>query len=235
MLMTLAVLAIVAAALILGAAWGLYGPLSDRAEGFLVALAGGALIVSLMSELVEPASKHIPYPALALALMLGALGFVLLDRQVKQRLGGSSGGGLLLSVTLDGIPENLALGVALIGVGPLEVAALTGAILVSNLPEAAGGAKGMHADGISKRKVMAIWAGTAALLSIAALIGNLALSGVPEAALAAIRVFAAGVVAASLATEVFPKAYREDDMAAGVAIALGLAAAQGLGMLAGGG
>lgn len=233
MLTTLIVLAIVAAALLIGAAWGLFAPLSEKTEGFVIALAGGALIVSIMSELVEPASQHISFAILAAALVLGAGLFVLLDIYVKRRLGADSGGGLLVSVTLDGIPENLALGVALIGAGPAEVAALAGSIFLSNLPEAAGGAKGMHADGFSKPRVLAIWTGTAALLTGAALIGNLLMVDAGDTLLAVVRVTAAGVVAASLATEVFPKAYQEDSMSAGIAVALGLAAAHGLALLGG--
>ena len=233
MLTTLLVLALVALALLIGAAWGLWAPLPERLEGFLIALAGGALIVSIMSELVERSAPHIPWIVLAACLLAGAVAFVLLDSFVKRKLGADSGGGLLVSVTLDGIPENLALGVALIGASGLEVAALAGSIFLSNLPEAAGGAKGMMADGYSKPKVFAIWTATALLLSAAALIGNLALADVPESVLSPIRVFAAGVVAASLAIEVFPKAYEEDRYATGIAVALGLVAAQGLGQLAG--
>ena len=134
MLMTQLVLALVAAALLIGAGWGLFAPLPERLEGFVIALAGGALIVSIMSELVERAAPHLPFMLLALSLLGGAAAFVLLDRQVKRRMGAQSGG---------------------------------------------------------------------------------------------------GVVAASLATEVFPKAYKEDSHATGFAIALGLVAAQGLGQLGG--
>lgn len=199
----------------------------------MIATASGALIVPVMSELVRPASRHIAFPMLAAALLAGAGLFVLLDRFVKRRLGAESGGGLLVSVTLDGIPENLALGGALIGAGPLEVAAVAGSIFLSNLPEAAGSAKGTRADGFSIPQVLAIWTATPVLLSGAALVGNLALSDLGAAPLAAIRVLAAGVVAASLATEVFPKTCSQDRMATGIAIALGLAAAQGLGQPAG--
>ncbi|MCB1388421.1 MAG: zinc transporter [Rhodobacteraceae bacterium] len=232
-MMKLVVLALVAAALLVGAAWGLFAPLPERLEGFLIALAGGALIVSIMSELVERAAPHIAFPVLAASLIAGALAFVALDRFVKQKLGARSGGGLLVSVTLDGIPENLALGVALIGATPLEVAALAGSIFLSNLPEAAGGARGMREDGYARGTVFAIWAGTAVLLSVAAIVGNRLLADAGEALLSTIRVFAAGVVAASLATEVFPKAYKQDHLATGIAIALGLVAAQGLSQLAG--
>ena len=71
------------------------------------------------------------------------------------------------------------------------------------------------------------------LLSAAAIIGNVALAGVGEHWLAVIRCFAAGAVVASLATEVFPKAYREDHHLAGIATALGVVLAFGLGSLAG--
>lgn len=88
-------------------------------------------------------------------------------------MGGRGGSGLLVAITLDGIPENLALGVALIGAGPLQVAVLSGSIFLSNLPEAAGGAKEMSKQGKSKVKVLALWSAIAALLSAAALSGNL--------------------------------------------------------------
>jgi len=139
----------------------------------------------------------------------------------------TAGGGLLAAITLDGIPENLALGVALIGAGPLQVASLSGSIFLSNLPEAAGGAQQM-ANGRSKLKVLGLWTATAALLSAAALAGNLLFAGVPDAALGLIRCVAGGAFAASLATEVFPKAFKEDSYTTGIATALGLVLAIGL-------
>ncbi len=51
--------------------------------------------------------------------------------------------------------------------------------------------------------------------------------------LAATRCFAAGAVVASLATEVFPKAYRKDHHLAGVATVLGLVLAVLLASLGG--
>tara|TARA_R100001244_G_scaffold86820_3_gene66322 strand:+ start:12883 stop:13281 length:399 start_codon:yes stop_codon:yes gene_type:complete len=130
------------------------------------------------------------------------------------------------------VPENLALGVALIGVAPIEVAALAGSILLSNLPEAAGGAKQMIDDGRSRTRVLGLWAMTALILSVAAIVGNIALEGVSPHVLAATRCFAAGAVVASLATEVFPKAYREDHHMAGIATAIGVILAVLLGTLA---
>ena len=230
-MLTLAVIIVVSAALILGALWGIYGSLPEGLEGFIVAMAGGALTVSVVLELVEPATEQAPLWAVALLVLTGAGVFTVLDSLVKKKEGSNSGGGLLLDITLDGVPENLALGVALIGAGPLQVAALSGSIFLSNLPEAAGGAKGMAGNGRSNGKVLGLWAGTAAILAAAALAGNLLLAGVPDVVLALIRSLAGGAVVASLATEVFPKAFKDGSMTAGVAAAMGLVLAIALDQL----
>jgi len=119
--------------------------------------------------------------------------------------GGETGVGILAAVTLDGIPENLALGGALIGASFNEVAALAAAIFASNLPEAAGGATDLAASGWSRLKTLGLWAVTAMLLSVAALAGYFFMEDAPDRVLAAVRSFAAGPVIASLATEVFPR------------------------------
>lgn len=221
MLTTLIVVVVVSGALLAGAAWGIYGTLPQSLDGFLVALAGGALLLSVTSELIQPSIDKSSLWIAASGVAVGAIVFAAADYLIDQKWGSSSGGGLLAAITLDGIPENLALGVALIGAGPKEVAALAGSILLSNLPEAAGGAREMSGKGHSKVKVFGLWAATAALLAAAAILGNVLLEGASEAHLAAIRCVAAGAVIASLATEVFPKAFKEDRHWAGVATALG--------------
>lgn len=233
MMLTLIVIAVVSGALLAGAAWGAYFRLGKKTEGFLVALAGGALLLSAVSELIVPSIEKSSVMVAMAGVLAGAIVFSALDYWIDEKWGETSGGGLLAAVTLDGLPENLALGVALIAATPLEVAALAGSILLSNLPEAAGSAREMKDNGESKSRIMLVWAGTALALSAAALIGNVTLAGVSEHWLALIRCFAAGAVVASLATEVFPKAYKEDHHLAGIATALGVMLAFGLGSLAG--
>ena len=232
--MLFAVVLVVSGALVAGAAWGIYGKLPERLEGFLVALAGGALLLSVTSELIEPSIEKSSVFHAMLGVAAGALVFAVCDYLIDEKWGSNSGGGLLVAITLDGIPENLALGVALIGAGGPEVAALAGSILLSNLPEAAGGARAMAQGGRSNARAMWLWVATAVLLSIAAIAGNLMLAGVGEGTLAVIRCFAAGAVIASLATEVFPQAYKEEAHWAGVATALGAILAFSLGSLASG-
>lgn len=230
-MLVVVVILVTSFALLGGAAWGVYRDLSERTEGFIVAMAGGALIVSLMEELIRPSVEILPLLATLAFVALGALVFTGLDAAVKDRLSGAGGVGLLLAVTLDGVPENLALGTALIGTDALAVAALAGSIFLSNLPEAAGGAKQMMQDGRSARQVMLLWAAVATLLSGAALGGYYGLSGADPSVIAAIKCFAAGAVVSSLATEVFPKAFDEDRLWSGVAVALGLMLAVALGQL----
>lgn len=230
-MLTVIVIVVVSGALIAGAAWGIYGRLPEKVEGFVVALAGGALIISVVLELVEPATHQVSVWWVAAVVLLGAAVFAVLDYYVKRTLGSGRGGGLLVAITLDGIPENLALGVALISAGPLQVAALSGSIFLSNLPEAAGGAKEMSRGGRSNGKVFALWAATAVILSAAALIGNIFLKGVAPQVLALVKCFAGGAVVSSLATEVFPKAFKQDSYTSGVAAALGLVLALGLDQL----
>ncbi|MGB3775488.1 MAG: zinc transporter [Leeuwenhoekiella sp.] len=221
-MMTIIVVLVVSGALILGAVWGIYGNLSKSTEGFLVALAGGALLVSAVLELIKPSIEDSSIGWALAIVFLGATVFTGLDYLVKRKFGSDSGGGLLAAITLDGIPENLALGVALIGASPLAIAALSGSIFLSNLPEAAGGAKEMASGGNSKSKVFWLWAGTALLLSAAALAGNFLLEDAPKEVLAYIRCFAGGAVVGSLAIEVFPKAFKEDNYWSGIATAIGL-------------
>ena len=222
MITLIVVIVTVSAALLVGACWGVYGKLSDRTEGFLVAVAGGALIMSVITELVEPSVKDGSLWVAMGALAVGAALFSAADYWIDEKLKSDEGVGLLAAITFDGVPENLALGVALIGASVGEVAALAGAILLSNIPEAAGGARGMKKGGMKALTIFALWGGATVLLAAAAMLGYFTLEGVHPNLLAAIRCIAAGAVVASLATEVFPKAFKEDHHLAGVATALGL-------------
>lgn len=232
-MMTIIVVIIVTGALIIGAVWGIYGNMSKSLEGFLVALAGGALLVSALLELINPAIEKNSVPIALAMVFAGAIIFTVLDYLVKEKWGSKSGGGLLAAITLDGIPENLALGVALIGAGPLSVAALSGSILLSNLPEAAGGAKEMAKNDNSKKKILILWIATALLLSAAALLGHYLLADVSQKYLNYIKCFAGGAVVGSLALEVFPKSFEEDHYWTGLATTIGLILALYLNTLGG--
>lgn len=227
------VIAVVSGALIVGALWGMYGPLNKSAEGFMVALAGGALIVAVMIEMIEPAIEKTSLLNATIFIFIGAICFTALDYLIDEKWGANKGGGLLAAITMDGVPENLALGVGLISASVTDVSALAAAILLSNLPEAMGGASEMKKSDLSDLQVISLWVGCAILLSSAALIGHYFFTDAEPDTLAHISCFAAGAVVASLATEVFPKAFKENHHWAGIAVAVGLTSAYALAKIGG--
>ena len=230
-MMIFLVILVVSGALILGALWGTYGKFPEWLEGNLLAIAGGALMLSVVLEMLQPALTHSGLLATVAFTLLGASVFTAVDYVIDEKMQGGGGGGLLAAVTLDGVPENLALGVALISGNVMQVAALAGSILLSNLPEAAGGAKQMKEGGSTHKKIIMIWIGAAVLLSVAAIAGNILLSDLPKSTISSIDCFAAGAVIASLATEVFPNAFKKGNHWAGISTAIGLILALGLNQL----
>jgi ZIP family zinc transporter len=215
------VVTVVSGALVVGAVWGAFGAVPSLVEGLLLSTASGALITSIAFELVEPAVDKG-----GLGLALGALGvgaavFTGADYLIDEVWSNESGLGIMTAVTLDGIPENLALGVALIGASLGDVASLAGAILLSNLPEAAGGAQDLADAGWSRRSNIGMWIGVAVALSASTVLGNLLLADVPQEWLGIAEAFAAGAVLASLATEVVPEAFADARHGAGLAITAG--------------
>jgi zinc transporter, ZIP family len=189
-----------------------------------LAFASGALITAVAFELFEAAFEHGGAWRAGTALVVGAVVFIvvaeLLERRKQRRMagGGAVGFALLAAVTLDGVPENLAMGVALI---ESSSATLLVAIFASNLPEAVVGAQRMRDAGLSPRRVMAIWTATAVLLALAVVAGYGLLEGVEERSLAWPLGFAGGAVLASLADTLMPEAYRDGGPRVALATTLG--------------
>jgi zinc transporter, ZIP family len=131
---------------------------------------------------------------------------------------GAAGLALLAAVTLDGVPENLALGISLgEGTGGL---ALLAAIFVSNFPESLVGSASMRAQGRSLASILGLWSACAVLLTVAVVIGAGPLSTASGELISLPLAFAAGAVLASLADTLMPEAYANG----GPAVALSTAA-----------
>lgn len=206
-------------ALIIGALIGARFSPPRQVTGVLLAFASGALISALAFELFEDAFELGGPVRSGLGLLAGAAAFVVADSLLDRRIAGHAGpdqrevaaaGGigwaLLAGVTLDGVPENLALGVSLV-----EGASLTllVAIFASNLPEALVGAVAMRKEGRSTRVVMGIWTACAVLLALGVVAGRLLAGGLPDEVLAVALGFAGGAVLASLADTLMPEAFAE--------------------------
>ena len=202
---------VASSALVIGAVAGAYWTPPRPLLASALAFASGALITALAFDLFQE-SFNTAGVALLDRVALGAAAFVVadeaLDRYIKGG-GGVSAFALLAAVTLDGIPENMALGVSLLEMSGGGTLTLLVAIFLSNLPESLGGAVGMRQQGRSRRFAIGVWSATAVVLAVAVVLGNVALSSAGEGALAALLSFAGGAVLASLADTLMPDAYRE--------------------------
>ena len=227
---------VASSALLLGAVAGGRLQLPRTVLAALLAFAAGALVTALAFELFEDAYEQGGIWRAAGGLAVGAVVFTVLsawldrvaegnrpDDDGSEKLdkeaaaddappssastSGAAGLALLAAVTLDGVPENLALGIALEGgTGGL---ALLAAIFVSNFPEALVGSASMRASGRSQRFVVGCWAVCAALLVAAVLLGAGPLGAASPETVSVPLAFAAGAVLASLADTLMPEAYEQ--------------------------
>ncbi|KUH85462.1 MULTISPECIES: zinc permease [unclassified Mycobacterium] len=207
-------------ALVIGSLIGAKWSPPKTLTGVLLAFASGALISALAFELFEEAFKMGGPARSGLGLLAGAATFVAVDTALDKYISGKSGpdsrevagsgtrGGvglaLLAAVTLDGVPENLALGVSLVGGASLS---LLVAIFFSNLPESLVGAVAMRNSGTSARAVVITWLLCALLLAAAVVFGRSVAAGMSETVLAVALSFAGGAVLASLADTLMPEAF----------------------------
>lgn len=207
-------------ALVIGSAVGARWDMPTKVTGVLLAFASGALISALAFELFEEAFHLAGAVHSGLGLLAGAATFVIADSLLDKYVSGHSGpeqrevvadgarGGvglaLLAAVTLDGVPENLALGVSLVGGASLS---LLVAIFLSNLPESLVGAMSMRKSGMSPRAVVGVWVGCSVLLAAAVVVGRVTAGGLTEPVLAVVLAFAGGAVLASLADTLMPEAF----------------------------
>lgn len=228
--------AVGSSALVLGALVGVRRELPRRLLAALLAFASGALITALAFELFEDSYEQGGIWRAGLGLLAGATAFTVLSQRLDRMaqagrpedhgsekldkdaaaqeetaspasVRGAAGLALLAAVTLDGVPENIALGVS-IGEGTGGVALLA-AIFVSNFPEALVGSASLRAQGRPQLTVVGMWAAAAVLLTLAVALGAGPLSSATPEAISLPLAFAAGAVLASLADTLMPEAYEE--------------------------
>ena len=237
--------------LVLGAWLGSRFTFPERLLAAVLAFAAGALITALSFELFEESYEKGGAVRAAVGLALGAVVFtgasVVLDRYVAREddpdgsakldkdaaaterppTSASSSGGaglaLLAAVTLDGVPENVALGISVEATG--GSLALLAAIFASNLPESLVGAASMRAQGRSAAWAVGLWSVAAVLLTGAVLLGAGPLSTVSDETISVPLAFAAGAVVASLADTLMPEAYEQGGPLVALSTALGFVVA----------
>lgn len=233
--------ALAASSLVIGALLAFARDWSASQVGLVLAFGAGALISAVSFELFEEGTAAGGLGSTAIGLGLGALTYYLADGAIARRNDGgrgkqgragasSSGSALALGAFLDGIPEQLVLGIGLaagkgIGVG------LIVAIFVSNLPESIGSANEMAKSGTSRERITQLWVAVAVICMLATVVGYFVADVAAGGVRAAINGFAAGALLVMLVDSMIPDAREDAGRNAGLITVLGFAVAAALSSL----
>jgi ZIP family zinc transporter len=233
--------ALAASSLVIGAVLAFARKWDDRQVGSVLSFGAGALISAVSFELVEEGATVGGLGWAGLGLGLGAITYFLADGAIARRHSGgrgrqgrsgasNSGTALALGAFLDGIPEQLVLGIGLasgegVGVG------LIVAIFVSNLPEAIGSANAMERAGTARGTVLRLWVAVATVCMLATVAGWAIADIASGEARAAIDGFAAGALLVMLIDSMIPDAREDAGRGAGLITVLGFAVAFALSSL----
>jgi ZIP family zinc transporter len=233
--------ALAASSLVVGALLAYARRWPDRQVGLVLAFGAGALISAVSFELAAEGIEVGSIRSTALGLGLGAFAFFFLDGLIDAHFspGGARSGraqaddpgtALALGAFLDGIPEQLVLGIGIAGGEGVGLGLLV-AIFVSNLPEAIGSATEMHEAGVGRRRVLFLWCAVAAICALATVAGY----GIADLTSGELRAgidgFAAGALLVLLIDSMIPEATRQAGPVAGLVTTLGFAVATALSSL----
>jgi ZIP family zinc transporter len=216
--------ALAASSLVIGALIGLARPWPRRMVGLVLGFGAGALISAVSFELAEEGVKLAGALPVAIGLGVGAITYFLASIWVASMGGGAA---LALGAFLDGIPEQMVLGIGLAGGAPVSAGLLI-AIFVSNLPESIGGATDMRRQMHSRRQVTLNWVGIAAACALATVVGYALADAASNELQGGINGFAAGAVLVMLVDSMIPEATEQAGRTTGLVTALGFAVAAGL-------
>jgi ZIP family zinc transporter len=219
--------ALAASSLVIGALLGVLRPWPVALVGAVLAFGAGALISAVSFDLVEEGSRLGDPGTVGIGLAIGALTYFGLDH-IVDRPGSSSGGtALALGAFLDGIPEQMVLGIGLATGEGVSVGLLV-AIFVSNLPEAIGSATDMQAAGRSPAVIRRLWIAVAVICTLATVGGYALADSASDNLRAIINGFAAGALLVMLIDSMIPEASKKTGRPAGLVTVLGFAVAFGL-------
>jgi ZIP family zinc transporter len=230
--------ALAASSLVIGAVLSLLGTWPARRVGYVLSFGAGALISAVSFELAAEGAAVGSAGVTGIGLGVGALTYYFLDGLIARRMstgrgrqgrteGSGSGTALALGAFLDGIPEQLVLGINIAAGAGVGVSLLV-AIFVSNLPESLGSASDMRGAGRSREAILRLWVLVAAICALSTVLGYLVADAVSGNAKAAIDGFAAGALLVMLIDSMIPDAHKDAGRGAGLVTVLGFAVAAGL-------
>jgi zinc transporter, ZIP family len=230
--------ALAASSLVLGALLAFARHWPHQQLGYVLAFGAGALISAVSYELVQEGIDVGGGGSTALGLGAGAFAYYFADGAVARRFSGgrgmpgrmqgsAPGQALALGAFLDGVPEQLVLGISVasgkgVGVGLLV------AIFVSNLPESIGSSSEMERTGTERRTILRLWIAVGAICVLATLAGYAVADTASEELRAGVNGFAAGALIVLLIDSLIPEATKQAGRTAGLVTTLGFAVAAGL-------
>ncbi len=219
--------------LILGVIIGTTFKIRQKAVAAIMAFGSGVLICALTFGLMEEAFKHGGFDAVIIGFLSGGVVFISGDVLIH-RIGGrnhkrkahhpsakgTNGQAIVLGSLLDGVPESMALGVALLsknGIGLLMLAA----IFLSNLPESLSSIDDLQREGFSKRRIYLSWSIVSGCVALSVVLSFLFLEKLDLNVLGIIESFASGAILAMLADSMMPEAYEDGGFLIGFLTMLG--------------
>ncbi|WP_136053644.1 hypothetical protein [Microbacterium sp. K24] len=222
---------VAASPLFVGAVLAMLRKWPPRWLGIVLGFGAGALMASIAFELWEEGLDRGGAVPLVAGVAAGALAYYIaariLDARAAKKKGEAGGGQLAVGALLDGIPEQLVLGIGLASGEPVSIA-LVVAILVSNLPESIGSAADLLQGGMAKGRVLLLWAGVAVICALATVAGFGLATVTGDVFRTAASGFAAGALLVMLVDSMVPEAQSKAKESTGLATVLGFALAAGL-------
>ena len=229
--------ALAVSSLLLGVLLAFARPWSRRAIGLVLGFGAGALISAVSFELAAEGIRAGGMDAVAAGLALGAVTFYLADGAVarmgvgrsRERRAATSppGPALALGAFLDGIPEQLVLGLSVANGDGVSLG-LIAAIFVSNLPEAMGSAQAMRSSGTRSSTILGLWGFVALVGVLAAGAGYAIADSATGNLVGVIDGFAAGALLVMLVDSMVPEATEQSGRVTGLVTTLGFAVAAAL-------
>jgi zinc transporter, ZIP family len=228
--------ALAASSLVIGAFLGMARPWSNRLIGLVLAFGAGALISAVSFDLAQEGADVGDPGYLGLGLAIGAATYFALNRIVGRRSkrsakdgeeSGDGGSSLAIGAFLDGIPEQMVLGIGIAAGEGVSVGLLV-AIFVSNLPEGIGSSTEMRAAGVKPAKIRRLWIVVALICTAATVAGFAIADSVSGNVTAVVDGIAAGALLVMLVDSMIPDAFRKGGDVSGLVTVLGFAVAASL-------
>ena len=220
-------------ALVFGAMIGIIFRMSQRMIARFMAFGSGVLICALTFGLMEEAFNHGGFDAVIIGFLAGGLAFIggdyILHRSggrhhkhkpVFKIKGSANGAAITLGAILDGLPESIALGIALFA-GQGKGLLMLVAIVLSNFPEGIASITGLKKEGFSNKKIILIWLAVGMAVALVSIGSFVFLHNLNLNTIGILESFAAGAILAMLADTMMPEAYEDGGFSIGILTVLG--------------